>query len=108
MLSILQELGLDPQDLEWQDLGLCNGYDLGKGGESDVFYDAYETDEEVAKAADEMCLSCPVMKQCSLAGMRGEIGLWGGVYWNGSGNPDKNRNSHKTAEVWERIKERIQ
>lgn len=98
--SLLDELGLDPEDFEWQDLGLCSNMPTS------FFYEKYETDEETAKATDQVCLHCPVMKQCFFAGAQGEHGVWGGVYWNGAGNPDKNRNSHKTQEVWEAIKEK--
>jgi hypothetical protein len=73
----------------------------------ELFYSKYENDEEVAKQVDQACLSCPVMKQCGLRGPQGEHGVWGGIYWNGSGKPDNNRNSHKTPEIWEDIRERL-
>lgn len=101
MSSLLDEFGLDPDDFQWQDLALCAGMPTS------FFYERYESDEETAKATDQVCIHCPVLKQCSLAGAQGEHGVWGGVYWNGAGNPDKNRNSHKTQEVWDEIKERI-
>lgn len=105
-LSILAELGLDPEEFGWQDLALCKNYEI-KGHREDVFFDKYESDPETARAVDEMCLSCPVMKQCGLAGMDGEQGVYGGIYWNGSGKPDQARNLHKTPEVWERVWERL-
>jgi hypothetical protein len=100
-VSLLDELGIDPEDFTWHDLALCDGMD------PELFYSKYESDEEVAKQVDEACLSCPVMKQCGLRGPTGEHGVWGGIYWNGSGKPDVNRNSHKTPDVWDQIRERL-
>lgn len=100
-MSILDSLGIDPVDFIWQDLALCVGMN------PDLFFDTYETDVEVAKQIDEGCLSCPVMKECSAKGMGGEYGVFGGVYWNGSGRPDFNRNAHKTEAVWTKIKNRL-
>lgn len=93
--------GLDLEALEWQDLALCNGWDHNQ------FFDDYESSETVARSVDDACLSCPVMKQClQYAVEHGETGCWGGVYLVG-GKPDKNRNAHKTPEVWEEIRKRI-
>lgn len=99
----LESLGLDPETFTWHDLALCDGVD-----EPDLYFDKYESDKTVAKQIDEMCLHCPVMKQCAQTGMeRGEKGVWGAIYWNGAGNPDANFNAHKTEEVWEKIRERM-
>lgn len=102
MSSLLDELGLDPEDFEWQDLALCSNMPTS------FFYDNYESDQETAKATDQVCLRCPVQKQCFFAGASGEHGVWGGVYWNGSGKPDKNRNAHKTEEVWNEVHRKVQ
>jgi hypothetical protein len=99
--SLLDDLGIDPEDFEWQDLALCANMP------TELFYDKYESDSETAKATDQACLRCPVMRQCFFAGSDGEYGTWGGVYWNGAGKPDKNRNSHKTEEVWVEIRRRV-
>lgn len=99
--SALTILGIDLDDLEWQDLSLCPGMD------TNLFYDGYESDENVAKMVDELCLSCPVMKQCLERGIENnEWGVWGGIYLT-SGKQDINRNSHKTPDVWEQIREKI-
>lgn len=99
--SVPQSLGLDLENLEWQDVSLCRGMPTND------FYDDYESSESVAKAVDEACLSCPVLAQCLQAGVEnGEWGVWGGIFL-AAGKPDKNRNRHKTPEVWEAIKERI-
>lgn len=105
MSSLLDELGLDPEEFDWEDLALCKS--TVTSPEDDVFFDRYESDEESAKAADDMCLRCPVIRQCFFAGAEGRTGVWGGVYWNGSGKPDKNKNSHKTDEVWSKVHERV-
>ena len=103
MSSVLSEqLGLDLEDIEWQDLALCDG-----GFQTNDFYDNYEVNESVAKAVDEACLSCPVMAQCLQFGIEnGEWGVWGGIYLT-SGKMDENKNAHKTPEVWQAIRERI-
>lgn len=101
MSGLLEELGLDPDSLSWHDLALC------KGMEREWFYSDYENDAEIAKAVDEGCLRCPVFHECFNQGaMEGEWGVWGGVYWDGTGKPSTKRNQHKTEEVWAKIKER--
>lgn len=99
-MDLLDELGLDPEHLEWQQLALC------KGAEINWFYDLYESDQEHAKAVDAQCLACPVIKECGLRGLSGEFGVWGGTYWAGNGKPDRAKNSHKTPEMWKAIAER--
>jgi hypothetical protein len=75
--------------------------------ETNLFYDHYESDEQVAFNTDQTCLSCPILKQCLQRGMEnGEWGVWGAIYLTG-GKPDDNKNSHKTEEVWNAIRERI-
>lgn len=88
-------------DKQWRDYALCNGSD------TELFYDKYEASEAVAIAVDEMCTRCPVLKICSEQGMNNESGVWGAVFWNGSGRPDASRNAHKTEQVWSTIRERI-
>lgn len=103
MSSLLDELGIDPESFEWNDLALCRNIEI-EGPETDAFFDQYESDEEAAKATDQMCLHCPVIRECFFAGSQGQQGVWGGVYWNGAGKPDKNKNSHKTEETWDEIR----
>ena len=105
-MGILDELGLDKDDFEWQDLGICRGMKI-KTPDEDIFFDRYETDVESAKAADQMCLHCPVVQQCFLEGAKGNYGLWGGLYWNGAGKQDKNKNAHKTEEVWNELHKKV-
>lgn len=101
MFDVLKTLGLDAQDLVWQDLSICDQMPTNN------FYDDYESSPRLAAAVDQACLSCPVMKQCFTAGiLGGEYGTWGGVYLV-SGKPDKGRNSHKTPAIKTQIKERL-
>jgi WhiB family redox-sensing transcriptional regulator len=98
MSNILNDLGIDPEDLEWWDLAACKGMD------TNLFYDKYESDVNIAKSIDQACLSCPVAKNCLKAGIEGnEYGIWGGIYLN-SGSTDKARNIHKTELVWKQLK----
>lgn len=100
-VSILEILGLDPEDIEWHDLAQCRGMDR------ELWFDKYEADEKIAMMTDEVCLSCPVLQECLTAGIdNGEHGCWGGVFLS-SGKPDKNRNTHKTQQVWKELKDRI-
>ena len=49
-------------------------------------------------------MSCPVIKMCyDYAIKNNEHGVWGGVYLN-SGSVDKTKNTHKTKEIWKRLK----
>lgn len=99
--SLLDELGLDQQTLSWHQLAFCKNMELN------WFYNDYVADTELAKAMDEVCLSCPVMKECLFdANAMKDSGLRGGIYLD-EGKPDKLRNAHKTPEVWERIQERL-
>ena len=124
-MSILDELGLDPDALSWRDLAACknivqvfyvdeHGYVVGPGeGVRKVYdpmYDSYEEDEPpyvTRKATDGMCLSCPVQKICYEEGKSNkESGVWGGVYLT-NGRIDRTRNEHKTREDWKVLKEEL-
>lgn len=95
MSDISQFLGIDKEDITWEDLALCKGMDLN------FFFDDYEIDENKAKAVDEHCLACPVIKQCGeFAQVHKEEGVWGGIYWTPGGRIDRSRNKHKTDKVW--------
>ena len=100
MSNILNDLGVDSDDFEWWHLAACNGM------ETNLFYDKYESDFNIAKNIDEMCLSCPVIQECLIAGYQNnEYGVWGGIYLN-SGSTDKARNVHKKPEIWKRLKDK--
>jgi hypothetical protein len=102
MSSLLESFGVDAEDVAWHHFALCQHLP------TELYYDRYESDPEVAKATDAICASCPVQRDCFFAGSQnGEYGVWGGVYWNGSGKPDKNKNAHKTQDVWDAIYEKV-
>jgi len=100
MSSILDSLGVDEEDFDWYSLAICRGMD------TNLFYDQYEADPNIAKNIDEMCLSCPVLSMCFKSGQEmNEYGVWGGVFMN-SGSIDKSKNLHKTADTWKRLKKK--
>jgi hypothetical protein len=91
-------IGIDEQDLKWYHLAACNNMPIN------WFYDDYETDVELAKQVDQICMHCPVIQQCHAEGVQNkEKGVRGGVYMD-LGRPDKQHNAHKEPEVWKRLK----
>lgn len=100
-LSMFDALGLDADSFEWTDLSICRGQDTTK------FYEGYESSTRTAMLVDDMCLSCPVRNQCLQAGVdNNEWGVWGGIFLV-SGKADMAKNSHKTKEVWQKIRDGI-
>lgn len=98
--SLLDELGLEEDEVRWYHLSACRGTSIN------WFYDLYEQDKTHAKIVDEMCLSCPVAKQCLADGQAGkDFGVWGGVYLN-LGRVDPDQNKHKTPEVWKALRKK--
>ena len=98
MSNILNDLGVDTEDFDWWHLAVCRGMD------TNLFYDKYEMDVNIAKNIDDACMSCPVMKMCYQSGVdNSEYGVWGGDYMS-SGEIDKSKNLHKTPEVWKKLR----
>ena len=62
---------------------------------------------EAAEKADDMCLNCPVIGECFVAGSNGNWGQWGGIFWNGSGKPDLKANAHKTEEYLKEVEQLV-
>lgn len=78
----------------WKEEALCLGYD------TNFFFDKYEEDEQFRPAIDKICSTCPVMKECFVAGVsQKEWGVWGGIYFEG-GKISKEFNSHKSKDDW--------
>lgn len=101
-MSNIHGLNLDPKTALWSDVATCRTYD-----EPEDFFDNYENDKVVAASIDEMCLSCPVMRQCYRAGRSSKsYGVWGGVHLE-AGKPSKSYNSHKTPEIVKEISKRV-
>lgn len=116
LMNILDELGLNSEDVTWQDLAACRNvverYETDDGYSIlfDPVFDDYENDEfpyPVRNATDEMCMSCNVQAMCYDYGKRNdEPGVWGGVYLS-NGKVDRTRNEHKTKETWSEIREAV-
>jgi hypothetical protein len=89
---------IDEENLHWEDLAICKNMDRS------LFFEDYEEDPETAKNVDQACLACPVRKQCLQAGVdEKRWGVWGGVYL-AFGVVDQDKNSHKTKQVWDKIR----
>lgn len=95
----------------WQELGSCSDLALvalenGSGDDyDDLFFDCYEDDPVIAENTDNLCITCPVAKNCGLFGVETKSwGVWGGVYLK-EGRPDRARNAHKTPETWQTLSE---
>lgn len=98
MSDLLTFLGIDKDDVQWYHLAACKDMHVNN------FYDNYENDQKLAMQIDEMCLLCPVAQQCLNEGIKNkERGVWGGIYLN-IGKVDKQNNSHKTTQIWNRLK----
>jgi hypothetical protein len=98
MSQILKELGIDEKDIKWYHLSACKGMSIN------WFYDDYENDKILASTTDQVCLNCPVIKQCYKEGVEAkEFGVRGGIYMN-LGRVDKQNNAHKTKETWLQLK----
>jgi hypothetical protein len=87
-------------DFKWQDYAACNGIE-----DTNIFFDDYESDVIIAMNTDQVCMHCPVAKQCLQDGeSTGSWGIWGGVYLV-YGKIDTSKNSHKSDEDWKRLEQ---
>lgn len=78
----------------WKESAACKDFD------TNLFFDKYEEDKDVAGMVDSLCVQCPAQRQClAYAVSNQEWGVWGGVYFEG-GKISKEFNSHKTKEDW--------
>lgn len=98
MQNLYDFLGIDPSEFNWYHVAACRNMSIN------WFYDDYESDKELAKQIDQVCLHCPVIKICHDEGVKNkEKGVWGGVYMD-LGRPDKQNNLHKEPEIWKQLK----
>ncbi len=98
MSNLLQALGVDPSEFEWQEIASCS-----RISDPELFFGLYEEDEVIAVNVDNICLSCPVAQQRFEYGVENKsYGVWGGIYLS-KGKIDDHRNSHKTEEIWEQL-----
>jgi hypothetical protein len=78
----------------WASQGKCHELD------TNLFFEKYEEDAEVAGTLDRLCMSCPVQAKClATAVSNKEWGVWGGVYFE-DGKISRQFNKHKTNEEW--------
>lgn len=108
MQQTLQSLGIDTERFDWSDMASCRDIDPELiSPDTDIFFDGYEKSESIAKATDEICLHCPVTKECFDYGQENELtGCFGGFYLI-KGEVDSARNKHKTEETVRKLSGRI-
>ena len=110
-MSILDELGVDPEDLRWESLAACNRMD------PNLFFDDTDlrnpesltySDTVTAEIVDQVCLSCPVSADCLQIGRSEKRwGVWGGVYLT-DGEIDAKMNKHKTEADWQNWRDTVE
>ena len=78
----------------WKDNAACLGL------EQNLFFDDYEENPEIRSGVDNICMRCPVVKQCFAVGISNkEWGVWGGIYIE-NGDISRDINNHKTKQDW--------
>jgi hypothetical protein len=91
---------LHDDDFDWRKIASCASY-----GDPQLFFEAYEFDHHTARQVDEICLHCPVIRQCLRTGKEGgDTGVWGGIYLK-NGKYARPENKHKTQAKWQQLKE---
>lgn len=81
----------------WKNDASCSGYD------TNFFFDKYEEEEQFRPAIDNLCMNCPVIKECFAIGVsQKEWGVWGGIYLE-NGEISKEFNSHRSKADWEKV-----
>lgn len=96
--KVLEMLVDDVTKFTWRDLALCKNLE-----DPDILFEGYEGDPQLAAAVDEMCLSCPVARECNAYGIETKSwGQWGGWYL-AAGKISKQYNAHKDTLVVERL-----
>lgn len=100
--SILEQLGIDPKTFSWHKLANCQNMKIND------FFDKYEAkNKNWARQIDEICVHCPVTKECFLTGIENkETGVWGGFYLD-RGEVDPIKNAHKTEKMVKDLSARI-
>ena len=93
MVSGISET-FDSRSNEWYRESDCRGKELN------LFFELYESDDDVAQDVDELCAGCPVRMHCLAMGINtAGTGVHGGVYLN-QGRYSK-KNDHKDEDVQE-------
>jgi hypothetical protein len=103
-MSLLDELGIDPEDFHLEDLAACRGMDTAWFFDKEEEYPEDKltySDPVIARMIDATCFSCPISQDCYMLGKDGKRwGIWGGVYLQ-DGEINAKMNSHKTEEDWD-------
>lgn len=82
---------------DWKDMASCLHYDVN------IFFDKYEEEEQLRPAVEEICSSCPVMRECFATGVsQKEYGVWGGVYLE-NGKISREFGRHRTKAQWGKL-----
>lgn len=98
-IDLLEALGVDADTFDWRQLASCDGMD------TNLFFDNYEG--PTARQIDQLCLTCPVGKECFLDGKdNSDEGVRCGFYLI-NGNPDPAKNSHKSQKIAEELAAKI-
>ena len=96
--TLIDFFNLEDEDFDWRKIASCVNYD-----DPELFFEVYEGDRITAANTDQICLNCPVIRQCFRQGFGDrETGLWGGVYLE-NGKVSRDSNSHKKPETWKRL-----
>lgn len=85
----------------WKEEASCKDMEL------DIFFEAYEENEELRPTIENICFSCPVLRQCFAVGIsQKEWGVWGGVYLE-NGKVSREFGRHKSKKDWARTWQNI-
>lgn len=104
MTNILDQLGLDEEDINWQDFAACAGVD---DIPPEYFDKYYQDNPAIRPVVDSICLGCPVIQECFAQAARNkESYVWAGVFFD-NGTPVPEMNSHKTPEFKTALEARL-
>ena len=71
--------------------------------DTNLFFEKYEEEKDVAEYVDNLCAMCPSQRKCLAYGISNqEWGVWGGVYIE-QGKISREFNKHKDNDAWFKI-----
>lgn len=80
--------------VEWKDRAACQGMD------TELFFDKYEEDVNVRAATEDVCMNCPVVRDCLATGVSQKgTGVWGGIYLE-NGEISREFSKHLSKKDW--------
>lgn len=87
---------------DWKQEGACYGDPL------EWYFEAYETNQEIAKQSDDKCFGCDMRRRCLEEAIKQDAtGLWGGVYLV-LGKYNKQKNKHKSDYIAKKLVEEVE